>query len=100
MGRRRPDPRGRNAVTLRFLLLVLMVLFAVRAVGRFMGGLTTAARGDAPGGPRRAETPVKMMKDPVCGTFVVPGKALSAQADGATVWFCSEQCRNAFTQRG
>jgi YHS domain-containing protein len=87
-------------VTLRIFLLIVMALFALRAIGRLMGGITQAARGgDMPRGPS-AETPVKMMKDPICGTFVVPGKALSASAGGATVWFCSEQCRDAFTRRG
>ncbi len=85
-------------MTLRVILLFVMALLALRAVARFMGGLTEAARGDAPRA-RAAEAPVKMAKDPVCGTFVVPGKALSASANGATVWFCSEQCRDTFTRR-
>lgn len=85
-------------MTLRIFLLVVLVLIALRAVGRFLGGLSQAARGDAPR-TRTADAPVKMMKDPVCGTFVVPGKALSVVAGGTTVWFCSEQCRNAFTRR-
>jgi len=86
-------------VTLRVILLFVMALLVLRAVGRFMGGLSQAARGDAPRA-RTTDTPVKMTKDPVCGTFVVPGKALSVTADGATVWFCSEQCRDTFTRRG
>ena len=85
-------------MTLRVILLFVMALLALRAVARFMGGLSEAARGEAPRA-RSAETPVKMAKDPVCGTFVVPGKALSATADGTTVWFCSEQCRATFTRR-
>jgi YHS domain-containing protein len=85
-------------VTLRVILLFVMALLALRALARFFGGLSEAARGDAPRG-RTAATPVKMVKDPVCGTFVVPGKALSANADGATVWFCSEQCRDTFSRR-
>lgn len=85
-------------MTLRVILLFVMALLALRAVSRFFGGLSDAARGDAPRA-RTAETPVKMVKDPVCGTFVVPGKALSAAANGATVWFCSEQCRDTFTRR-
>lgn len=85
-------------MTLRVILLFVMALLALRAVGRFMGGLTDAARGEAPRS-RNVEPPVKMAKDPVCGTFVVPGKALSATSNGATVWFCSEQCRNTFTRR-
>ena len=86
-------------MTLRIFLLVVMALFALRAIGRLMGGISQAARGEGPRG-RTADAPVKMMKDPICGTFVVPGKALSATADGATVWFCSEQCRDTFTRRG
>ena len=90
---------------LRFLLFVVMALFALRAVARFMGGLAQGARSEGtrpPGRPpgRPSEVPVKMAKDPVCGTFVVPGKALSATASGATVWFCSEQCRSEFARRG
>ncbi len=83
---------------LRFFLIVLMALFAVRAIGRFMGGLAQGARPDG-SRPRPGEAPVKMAKDPVCGTFVVPGKALSVTAGGATQWFCSEQCRAEFARR-
>jgi len=86
-------------VTLRLLLLVVMAFLALRAVSRFMGGISQAARGGVPrSGP--ADPPVKMARDPICGTFVVPGKALSATADGATVWFCSEACRTTFARRG
>ncbi len=86
-------------MTLRVLLLFVMAVLALRALGRLMGGITQAARSEAPRA-RATDTPVKMTKDPVCGTFVVPGKALSATADGSTVWFCSEQCRDTFTRRG
>ncbi len=56
----------------------------------------------APGaGAARASgpLPVKMTQDPVCGTFVVPGKALSLSAGGATHWFCSERCRAEYAAR-
>ena len=85
---------------LRFFLIVLVALFALRAIGRFLGGLAEGARSD--GGrlrQRPGEAPMKMAKDPVCGTFVVPGKALSATTGGATEWFCSEQCRAEFARR-
>lgn len=85
-------------MTWRIFLLVVMVLFALRAVSRFMNGLSQGARAGSPRA-RASDPPVKMMKDPVCGTFVVPGKALSAVSDGATVWFCSEHCRDTFTHR-
>lgn len=83
---------------LRLFLFVVLALLAVRVVGRFLGGLNEGVRRGAPRATA-GSTPVKMTKDPVCGTFVVPGKALSATADGATVWFCSEQCRETFARR-
>jgi len=87
-------------VYLRFFLIALMVLFALRALARFMGGLAQGAGAQGPGrGPQGGAAPVKMAKDPVCGTFVVPGKALSTTAGGETMWFCSEHCRTEFSRR-
>lgn len=85
---------------LRIFLIAMMVLFVLRAVARFMGGLAQGAGAQGAGGRRRpVDVPVKMAKDPVCGTFVVPGKALSTTAGGETVWFCSEHCRTEFARR-
>ena len=81
---------------LRFFLFVVLALFALRAIARFFGGLAQGARSDQ---LRQPGVPVKMAKDPVCGTFVVPGKALSLSAGGATHWFCSERCRAEFARR-
>lgn len=83
----------------RFILIVLVVLFAIRAFGRLFGGIAQGARGPRPTAPGAGATPVKMIKDPVCGTFVVPGKALSMTAGGATHWFCSERCRTEYASR-
>jgi YHS domain-containing protein len=83
----------------RFILIVLVVLFAIRAFGRLFGGIAQGARGPGQAAPGGGATPVKMIKDPVCGTFVVPGKALSLTAGGATHWFCSERCRNEYASR-
>jgi YHS domain-containing protein len=85
-------------VLLRTFLLVVMVLLLVRALARLFGGLTDGTRGRS-GRVGRGHAPVKMTKDPVCGTFVVPGKALSLSAGGATHWFCSERCRAEFASR-
>lgn len=83
----------------RFILIVLVVLFAIRAFGRLFGGIAQGARGPRQAAPGAGATPVKMIKDPVCGTFVVPGKALSLTAGGATHWFCSERCRAEYASR-
>ncbi|MFN7978189.1 MAG: hypothetical protein U0P30_08645 [Vicinamibacterales bacterium] len=89
------------AILLRIVLLFILATLLVRAVGRFLGGLVQGAAGPAapPRPSRPVDVPMKMAKDPVCGTFVVPGKALSLASGRDTVWFCSEACREAFGRR-
>lgn len=90
------------AILLRVVLFFILATLLVRAAARFLGGLVQGANGPtAPPRPsRQTDVPVKMAKDPVCGTFVVPGKALSLASGRDTVWFCSEACREAFGRRG
>jgi YHS domain-containing protein len=47
---------------------------------------------------RKAQA-VKLVKDPVCGTFVSPRTALSVTTAGSTHYFCSEECRTKFDRR-
>jgi uncharacterized protein len=87
----------------RTLLLFLMLLVLARALMRFFGGVMQGVRSDrrpdrAP--PRPASPPVtKMVRDPVCGTYVVPGKAIEAGRGRDTAFFCSEACRQKFLAR-
>jgi len=80
-----------------FRFILLLVLFAVfaRLFWRFVEGVmrgATMPRGGAR--PSHAPSPVKMQPCPVCGTYVVPGKAISGTSSGAPVHFCSEKCRS------
>ena len=84
-----------------FLLLVLFVVIA-KMFWRFIDGVVRGAQGPAPpGGSRRSSPPaaVKMQQCPVCGTYVVPGKAISLVSGGAPVYFDSEKCRAEFQSR-
>ena len=77
----------------RFILLLLLAFFFARAVWRFLEGIAAGAA--APDrAPRRpaARQAVKLVQDPVCGTFVVPGKSPSLVSAGQTIYFCSETC--------
>ena len=83
---------------LRALLLFLFFVFLARAVWRLLEGVTRGAMGA--GAPEHAgrqgqaaPTAVKMAQCPVCGTYVVPGKALTGVSRGEVVYFCSETCR-------
>ena len=81
---------------LRTILLFLLVMFLVRFVLRLLKGIIEGATSPATSPDRRAANPpaVKMVADPICGTYVVPGKALQLARRGETVYFCSDKCRD------
>ena len=84
---------------LRFILLSLLLTLAVRVIGRlfdaFMGGM----RGDAAPRTRVPQRGVQMARDPVCGTFVVPERAVSSVIGRERVYFCSTACRDKYRAR-
>jgi len=82
---------------LRFLLLAVLLMVVARLFWRFVDGLIAGARGSAPQG--RSATAVKLVRDPVCGTYVPARAALSVTAGGTTHYFCSEECRREFSSR-
>lgn len=84
---------------LRYVLLTLLFVFIARAFWQVVGGVIEAARGEEPARRGAGGQPVKLVKDPVCGTFVSPRTALSATASGDTHYFCSEECREKFSRR-
>lgn len=85
----------------RFILLFILVLAAARFFWKLIEAVLRGAMGPAAQNSRRggAPTPVKMQPCPVCGTYVVPGKAISSVSGGAPVYFCSDKCRAEFRPR-
>jgi YHS domain-containing protein len=81
-------------VLIRLLLIFLLVLFAGRAFWRLLTGVVEGATGSSPRRSRTPERGTRMVRDPICGTFVVQSRALSADRRGETAWFCSEDCRH------
>ncbi|HEX7087757.1 MAG TPA: hypothetical protein VF198_15460 [Vicinamibacterales bacterium] len=87
---------------LRIALLFLLVVIVIRAGWRLLEGVVEGATGVGGGRtrqPRVPQTGTKMVKDPVCGTYVVQEKALSASSGGETAWFCSRECQQAWQRR-
>jgi YHS domain-containing protein len=81
-------------VLLRALLVFFFFLFLARAVWRLLEGVVRGAGGEPPRARRPAgPSPVRMARCPVCGTYVVPGRAPSEVHRGETVYFCSDACR-------
>jgi hypothetical protein len=93
----------------RLILFLVLAMVIARTFWRFVDAVLRGARGPAPfdatqgtAGRRRAgaaPSPVKMQQCPVCGTYVVPGKAISAVINGAPVYFDSEKCRAGYQAR-
>jgi hypothetical protein len=86
----------------RFLLLMVLFMVIARTFWRFVDAVVRGATtGPAPGGRRAGGPPaaVKMQQCPVCGTYVVPGKAISVVSGGQPVYFDSEKCRAEFQSR-
>ena len=83
----------------RFLLLSVMATIVVGAIWGFLVGIAQGASSPGPGPRRPPERGVQMVRDPVCGTFVIPTPALSLRKGGSDVFFCSEECRNKYQSR-
>jgi hypothetical protein len=94
----------------RFLLLLVLFSVIARIVWRFIEAVVRGASGTAPQGARPGGGPfdsaqgkspasVKMSQCPVCGTYVVPGKAISIVRGGSPIYFDSEKCRVEYQSR-
>jgi hypothetical protein len=89
-------------VLARFFLLIILFIVIARNFWRFVDGVMSGAKGGtAPRGGKRNGPPVavKMTQCPICGTYVVPGKAISLVSGGTAVFFDSEKCRAEYQSR-
>lgn len=79
----------------RFILLAILLIVAARLFWRLVDAVIAGAGGRT-GPARQRGAAVKLVRDPVCGTYVPPRAALSVTAGGSTHYFCSEECRAKF----
>jgi YHS domain-containing protein len=83
---------------IRFLLLALLFILIARALWKLVDSIIEGSRGAS--GSRHGSPAVKLVRDPVCGTYVAPKPALSLTTAGATYYFCSERCLSEYRGRG
>ena len=76
---------------LEFIVLLLVVRAAWKVLANLFTVTAGARRTTATGEPRA----MKLVRDPVCGTYVSPDSAI---ADGRN-YFCSEKCRDEYRSR-
>ena len=79
----------------RVLLFIILAYVAVRLLWRLLKGVFEGL-GHQPGG---SPPSVGLVRDPVCGTFVLPSKALTSGSGSNTRYFCSEKCRQDYAGR-
>jgi hypothetical protein len=87
---------------LRAVLEFVFILLAARAFWRLVGGIVqgmTGASGSEPRAVRPPEHAVQMVRDPVCGIFVLPERAVSISDGRQRVHFCSTACRDKYRSR-
>jgi YHS domain-containing protein len=85
---------------LDLLLLVLAMLLA-RAGWRIIDGVMEglAGRGSRTRDGSVPARGVQMVRDPICGTYVVPDRAVALSDGSARVFFCSANCRDKYRAR-
>lgn len=81
-----------------FLLLMLAIVLA-RIILRVVGRMVLARQGRGASGGRVPPQGVHMVRDPICGTYVVPDRALALSDGSRQVFFCSTNCRNKYRPR-
>lgn len=82
-------------VLLFLLLSILLSRVFWRLVSSFMEGLT----GREYRAPTTPQHGVQMVRDPVCGTFVLPERAVTLLEGRTRLFFCSDACRDKYRAR-
>jgi YHS domain-containing protein len=82
------------------LLLVLAMMMA-RGAWRVIEGVMEGISGRPPRAPDRnvPARGVQMVRDPVCGTYVIPDRAIALSDGTGPVFFCSANCRDKYRAR-
>ncbi|HXH07650.1 MAG TPA: hypothetical protein VNI83_13795 [Vicinamibacterales bacterium] len=75
-----------------WILRLLLLLLVIRLLWRLVQGVLEGLR-ELP--PDRGDA-VRLVRDPVCGTFILPSRALPARRGGTVVYVCSARCRDAY----
>ena len=85
---------------LRLALFIIFALVFARAFWRLVDGILAGIAGPRRGGGSQVPSRgVQMVRDPVCGTFVLPDHALTVVDGRARLFFCSSTCRDKYQAR-
>lgn len=82
----------------RFILLFILLTIAARMFWRLVDGIIEGATGQSRSTPTSTPS-VAMVRDPVCGTFVLPDRAVMLVEGRQRLYFCSDRCRDTYRAR-
>ncbi len=87
---------------MRFFIRVAVVFVIVMAAISALRGMFGPASPERsqPGSTSNLGKTGKLVKDPVCGTYVSEDRSLSMTRGSETFHFCSEQCHDKFLATG
>lgn len=88
---------GLLAFIFRAILFLFVFRLAAIVLRAFFGGFARGSRGGGrPGGSTVEPAPrgqvEELVKDPVCGVHTARSSAIVGRYNGATAYFCSEEC--------
>jgi uncharacterized protein len=82
---------------LRFVLLFVLFGLVARGFWRMVDGIVEGVTGRGPS--QVPDRGVQMVRDPMCGTFLLPGGAVTLGDGRQRVFFCSTACRDKYRAR-
>ena len=84
-----------------FLLLLFLVLsiVVIRILWRIVASFTDGFSGESGSQSKTPQRGVPMVRDPVCGTFVLPERAVTLLDGRSRLFFCSDACRDKYRAR-
>jgi YHS domain-containing protein len=88
----------------RFILLLILFIVVARVFWRVVDGVVEGltGRSGSTGGSGSTGVPgrgVQMVRDPVCGTFVLPDRAVILTVGRQRLYFCSDSCCDKYRAR-
>lgn len=85
---------------MRFLLRVIpifiLVMVGLSLLRAFMNPGKSTKQQARPRKETKSARGGKLVKDPVCGTYVTPDGSPTTTDNGEAFYFCSEDCQNKF----
>lgn len=80
---------------IRFIIIMFIVLVVLSVLRGMFSGSATVRTANPRTGRQRPGRSGKLVKDPVCGTYVPESTAIRLEGR-ETLFFCSEECRNRY----